>query len=90
MEVVKLKEERISIRLNADQKSLIDEAAEALGVSVSSFVLSNVLDAANRIVDQKHKIELGERAWMEFINLISGDLEPTPAATNAAERYRGK
>lgn len=90
MEVVKLKEERISIRLNADQKSLIDEAAEALGVSVSSFVLSNVLDAANRIVDQKHKIELSERAWMEFTNLISGDLEPTYAAISAAERYRGK
>ena len=90
MEAVKHKEERISIRLNAHQKSVIDAAAETLGISISSFVLSNVLEAANKIVEQQHQIRLSERDWNEFTSLISGDTEPTPAAIKAAERYRGK
>lgn len=90
MEAVKYKEERISIRLNAHQKSVIDAAAETLGISVSSFVLSNILEAASRIVEQRAQIRLSERDWNEFTDIITGDIEPTPAATIAAERYRGK
>ena len=90
MEAVRYKEERISIRLDAHQKSVIDAAAETLGVSRSSFILINVLEAANRIVEQQHHIQLSERAWNEFTSLIAANTEPTPAVLKAAERYRGK
>jgi uncharacterized protein (DUF1778 family) len=90
MEVVRHKEERISIRLDARQKSVIDAAAETLGISLSSFVLSNVLEAANRIVEHQHQIQLSEHAWKQFVSLISADTHPTPAATEAAARYKGQ
>ena len=90
MEAVRHKEERISIRLNADQKSVIDAAAEALGINLSSFVLSNVLEAASRVVERQRQILLSDSAWNEFVGLIAADAEPTPAAVKAAQRYRGK
>lgn len=90
MEAARHKEERISIRLDALQKSVIDAAAEALGISISSFVLSNVLEAANRVVERQHQIQLSDRAWNEFVSLVAADAEPTPAAAKAAKRYRGK
>jgi len=89
METVRHKEERISIRLSAHQKSVIDAAAESLGISISSFILSNVLEAANKIIERQHQIQLSERDWNRFTSLVSGDIEPTSAAMNAAERYRG-
>lgn len=90
MEAARQKEERISIRLNTYQKSVIDAAADALGISLSSFVLSHALEAAGRVVEQQHRIELSDRAWDEFVSLIGADTEPTPTALAAARRYRGK
>ncbi len=90
MEALRHKEERISIRLDAYQKSVIDAAAEALGISLSSFVLSHVLEAASKVVERQHQIQLSENAWKQFVRLIAVDIEPTPAALKAAERYRGK
>ena len=90
MEAVRHKEKRISIRLNAHQKSMIDAAAEAQGINITSFVLSNVLEAASRIVEQQRQIQLSERAWNEFVSLIAADTEPTHSASEAAKQYRGK
>lgn len=90
MEAIRHKEDRISIRLNSYQKSVIDAAAEAQGISLSSFVLSNVLEAASRVVEQQHQIQLGERAWNEFVSIIAADTEPTQAALKAVKRYKGK
>jgi len=85
MEALRHKVNRVSIRLSDSQKSKIDQAAQILGMSVSSFVLSNALEAADRI---EHHIELSERDWNRFLEIIESDTEPTLAALNAAERYR--
>ena len=90
MEAIRYKEDRISIRLNAQQKSVIDAAAEALGTTISSFVLSNALEAASRVVEQQHQIKLSERAWNQFLSLVAADFEPTETALKAAKRYKGK
>lgn len=87
MEAAKHKEERISIRLSADQKLLIDRAAQALGLSISSFILSNAVEAANQVAGQQY-IELSERDWDRFMEIISLDAEPAPAAVRTAERYK--
>ena len=57
MDAVKNKNDRLSVRLNTDQKLLIDQAAQALGVSASGFVLSYALEAAKSIVAQRNQIE---------------------------------
>ena len=88
METVKNKSDRLSVRLNTDQKLLIDQAAQALGVSTSGFVLSYALEAANTIIAQRNRIELSERDWNRFLEIISEDAEPTPAAIEAAKRYK--
>jgi len=88
MEAVRRKDDRVSIRLEARQKSVIDRAARLTGVSRSGFMLANAVDAAARVVEQQSRIELSERDWARFIELVSSDAEPTPAARQAAERYR--
>jgi uncharacterized protein (DUF1778 family) len=90
MDAVKGKNDRLSVRLNADQKMLLDQAAQAVGVSTSGFVLSYALEAANTIIGQQHRIELSERDWSRFLEIIQSDEEPTPAAVEAAKRYKGQ
>lgn len=90
MEAIRQKQDRLSIRLTESQKSIIDQAAQILGMSTSSFVLSNTLEAAHRVAGHEHHIQLSERDWNRFLEVISSDTEPTPSATKAAERYRSR
>lgn len=88
MKVARHKEGRISIRLDVSQKSVIGEAASILGTSLSSFVLSNAVEAATRVIEQQSSIRLSERDWNKFLEIVSSDVEPTEAAKGAAESFR--
>ena len=88
MEALRHKEERISIRLDAYQKSVIDAAAEALGISLSSFVLSHVLEAASKVVERQRQIQLSETPGNSWSRLIAVDID-RHLGLKAAERYRG-
>ena len=88
METARHKEERISIRLDANQKSIIDQAALIAGVNRSSFMLMNAIEAATKIVEQQQQIKLSQRDWNKFVELVASDTEPTPAAVKAAKRYK--
>ena len=88
MKSTRHKEERVSIRLDARQKFLIDQAALMLGTTRSGFVLSNAIEAAGKVVNQQPGIQLSQRDWEEFNKIIASDAEPTPTALKAAERYR--
>jgi len=82
------KEERVSIRLDARQKYLIDQAALALGTTRSGFVLSNAIEAAGKVVNQQQGIRLSQRDWERFKEIVASDADPSPAVLRAAERYR--
>ena len=81
------KDERIDIRLNSEHKEALMRAAAMFGLSLSDFVVSKSLEAANEIL-QKHTITMSPRDLDKFITALSEDAEPNEALKKAAKRYK--
>ena len=46
----KRKNDRLELRISQEQRRILDEAAEASGMTVSAFVLSHATDAARDLL----------------------------------------
>lgn len=60
------KAERLHLRLDAEQKALLEAASRAAGVSVSTFVLKAATDAAADVLTDRRAFVLDEDAWQVF------------------------
>ena len=78
------KTERIEMRVSPEHKALIERAAALRGQSISAFVVAEALESARRI----QVTTLSKRDWEEFIRILEGDEEPTPALRAAAQEHR--
>ena len=78
------KSERIEVRLSAQHKALLEEAAALLGQSLSTFLVSDALDRARRL----QHTTLTRRDWDLFLEIVDRDEEPTPALSAAIKKYR--
>ena len=75
------------MRLSADQKNLIEEAAARSGQPVASFTVAALMDAAQRVVDAQCKIRLSSRNWDLFLKLLDDPPEPNERLRRAAWHY---
>lgn len=76
---VALKDERIDLRANSNQKSILERAAEINHVSLSSYVLASSLKQAQLDIAENELIVLSERDK----NLIMSALENPPEPNEA-------
>lgn len=67
--------ERLEARITADQKALIQRAAELEGRSVTDYVVSSVQDAAKRTVEAHDVIVLSAAESRAFVDAM---LNPPP------------
>jgi uncharacterized protein (DUF1778 family) len=82
------KRERLEARIDADQKALIERAAQLQGRSVSDFVLATVQEAASRVVQEATVIELSATASRRFAAALLDPAPPNIAMQRAAARHR--
>jgi uncharacterized protein (DUF1778 family) len=83
------KTERVALRVPADQKRLIEQAAILSGQTVSSFILNLTLEHAREVVRDHAVIELSQRDWDVFLAALNDtEAEPGPALRRAAERHK--
>ncbi len=59
--------EKLDIRLSADAKRLLQEAAEARHKSLSEFVLDSALGAAQDVLKENNVIGLNVEQWTAFM-----------------------
>ena len=59
--------EKLNIRLSADAKCLLQEAAEARHKNLSEFVLDSALDAAQGVLKENNIIGLNAEQWTAFM-----------------------
>jgi uncharacterized protein (DUF1778 family) len=59
--------ERIDVRLRADLKRLVEEAAELSSQTVASFVTSTVVDRAKSVVESAQRVRLGRADAEAFL-----------------------
>ena len=83
-----LKRDRMHLRLDAKTKRKLERAAAYEETSVSEFVLTNALAAAERVIDAHEKVTLSARDWDLFYDALTNPPEPSPALREAARRYR--
>jgi uncharacterized protein (DUF1778 family) len=80
---------RLNFRLSSDLKAVIEEAAAALGQSVSDFAVSTLVRTARSVLEQQSATELTNRDRDRFIALLDDDTaKPGKALLEAAKRYK--
>jgi len=85
-----LKHERMHLRLDRVAKRKIERAAAYAGKTTSDFVLSSVVDAADRILAQHETVTLSERDWDAFRDALMDPPPLTPAMRKAIKRYQSR
>lgn len=72
------KNKRIDLRLNEEDKNLIEEAAAITNLSISQFMINIASERASEIVNHHRRIILNERSW----DLVQDAINNPPAVNN--------
>ena len=81
------KEERLQIRTDPYTKSKLQRAADYSHKSISDFVLSNSVVAADRIISEKEVKALSQLDWEAFYGALLNPPEPNKKLHAAFKRY---
>ena len=80
---------RLNVRLSSDLKQTIEEAAAALGQTVSEFTISTVVREARHVIQDAQSTRLSNRDRDAFIAALEDtDAKPNDALKKAARRYK--
>ena len=82
------KSERLHLRLDPIAKGRIERAAGHCGQSLSQFVLSRSIDAADQVIRKHETMVLSERDWATFMDAILDPPEPNARLREAMARHR--
>lgn len=66
----------INLRTSADQKALIDRAAERLGKSRTEFILDTMREASENVLLDQRMFWLDEEAFEAFQAILDAPPEP--------------
>ncbi len=79
---------RINVRLSSELKQTIEDAAAALGQTVSEFAVSTVVREARQVLQAAQTTKLSNRDRDRFLKALdSADSRPNAALKAAARRY---
>ena len=80
---------RLNFRLPAELKAVIEEAAAALGQSVSDFAVATLVLTARKVIHQRSVTELTNRDRDRFLSQLDDtDAKPNKVLVDAAMRYK--
>ncbi|WP_165226552.1 DUF1778 domain-containing protein [Aquisphaera insulae] len=80
---------RLNVRLPADLKQVIEEAAASVGQSVSDFAVSTLVQQARSVIEQRTATTLSARDRERFIAILDDSTaRPNAALVRAARRYK--
>lgn len=77
-EAVLTKDRRREVRLTTRDDDLLIEAAGLQGVSVTEFMLNTAVADAEKVVTTHHTIELGTRAYKDFLAALDAPAVAPP------------
>jgi len=83
-----MKRDRMHLRLDAKTKRKLERAAAYQATSVTDFVLTNAVAAAERVINAHEKITLSAKDWEVFYDALVNPPEPNKKLKEAARRYR--
>ena len=87
-EATEFKHERVHLRLDARRKRKLERAAVYEEATISRFVLSHAVAAAERVIEARERIALPATDWDSFHEALLNPPTPNAALRRAARRYR--
>jgi uncharacterized protein (DUF1778 family) len=83
------KDTRFFARISTVDKALIEEAADIVGQSTATFVISKAREAATQLLNGQNVIRLNREESRRVVNtLLSPPKPPTQAFLKALKEYR--
>jgi uncharacterized protein (DUF1778 family) len=79
---------RYDFRLQAAEKKAIEEAAALLGMSLTQFAKTTLIQRAREVARTHHTTTLSDRDRDTLLALLDADAAPNPRLSGAAARYR--
>ena len=78
----------LSVRVNPDERAILEAAAEQSRTSISDFVRRKALEAAEADVLNRTIVTIPAKDWDAFETWINRPAEAIPALTELARRTR--
>ena len=80
--------ERLDMRLDAQNKKLLEQAAAVQGQTVSSFAVAALVEKARDVLARHQTTQLTQRDMKQFARLLRADEAPNSALRAAARRLK--
>jgi uncharacterized protein (DUF1778 family) len=80
------RDKRLEVRTTAEERALIDRAAASTGTDVTSFVVTHVTDAAQRVLADRQRFELSPEASAEWDRINRRRARDLPGLRRLLER----
>jgi uncharacterized protein (DUF1778 family) len=90
MESSKSQEKRIDLRVSQAQKALLERASELKGMSLSAYLLSQGLAAAQADIEKHQKLVLSDIDRDLFLQLLANPPQPEKALSDAMREFQEK
>jgi len=82
------KTNRLEARVSQDHKILIEKAAALEGLSLTDFIVSNLVAASHRVIQEHQILRLSLEDSEAFVNALRNPPEPNERLKLAAVRYK--
>jgi len=82
------KGERLEARITKEQKEIFQRAADIQGRSLTDFVISSILAAANQVIREHDIMTLTKEDQEVFVAALLNPPEPDKKLKDAAQRYK--
>jgi uncharacterized protein (DUF1778 family) len=79
--------ERLDCRITAQDKRLLERAAEKSGLRLSDFVVSTLVVAAREALREDEPIRLSREDWDGFVASLDADPKPNPRLDEAMAEF---
>lgn len=76
--------DRMSLRIASEEKSLLMRAATLQHINLTEFVIRTVVSAAQEIIEQSEHVDLTERDSLHVLNLLEEPPAPNKKLMAAA------
>ncbi|CAA6799387.1 MAG: Unknown protein [uncultured Sulfurovum sp.] len=79
LSTIDLKDARIEFKTSKDIKTLLQEAANSLGMDLSSFLVSTAIQRAKEVIKEDNILTLSKEEWKNFQSILDTPKKPTKA-----------
>lgn len=81
---------RLEFRIAPELKDIVEKAAAALGLTVTDYSISRLVEMARSDLRQCESVTLTDRDRDAFLALLNQDEQPNEALKRAARRYKAR